>query len=746
MSFIDCIEKNVKENILDKRDVDKLTKRYNELKARYIQNMDDGQAAIQAANRVAEIEAEKLVQKRRNQIQHTLKWKEHRQKIESRGVSAAKYTEDLYNRTYIRKRGVFNDLVQNLEDFANEFETDFFGLKRKSDGIRDVIKEALGEDSGNAAAKDLGAAVKNTFELAHARYKAAGGIMGKIENYFPVQHRREAVEELVNSKIKEFGDAAEGRAKAKEEWVGFTINKIDINKMKSVETGLPVKPEHLQEVLEDHFDLILDGQDPELDGRIAKGLEKLGLRDPDPSGLRDASRYYKWKSADDFMDYNARFGAGDNGLYKTITGYLDSLSRDIAMMEVISPDPFGIANGLDSMMKMEGSSKIRRDAAMGAFRVISGEADRWNKGNVWWEELFYKGVDNGLGWLRSAQLGAATLSAVSDATFAVATAKANKLSSVRVMKNYFTMINPASKQDRALAQRAGILADHIMGRSISDTRFAGERMGGKVADFLSNATNKLSGLDIHTRATADAVAVEGMAMLADLAERKTAWKDLAPEDRAVFEAYDIGERDWKLIMETEAHEIEEGFKVIRARDIVEKRRGVDLRQMELEHEMVQTAKTRQVKAKKRLLEVESKNQIAQMAREKLDRVQEVIENNPDLPVDELTELYKPEMDSVREELKKLGIRKRKPETALEEINKIEAEFEDANNEFEMAVRELKRAQPESRKRAEAEVFTEAQQVASKINDWIFDMQQKQPMSPQQWPSLMGLGSGNRREH
>ena len=61
--------------------------------------------------------------------------------------------------------------------------------------------------------------------------------------------------------------------------------------------------------------------------------------------------------------------------------------------------------------------------------------------------------------LRSAMLGSASISALSDSTFIVASARLQGLSGTRAIAKYAKQLNPASSADREIARRSGYIAE-----------------------------------------------------------------------------------------------------------------------------------------------------------------------------------------------------------------------------------------------------------------------------------------------
>ena len=73
-------------------------------------------------------------------------------------------------------------------------------------------------------------------------------------------------------------------------------------------------------------------------------------------------RFLAFKSADDWMAYQTRFGNADP--YKTMLDHINSMSRDIATIKILGPNPDAIHTWAKSM--------IRKQAAIDAANEAKG--------------------------------------------------------------------------------------------------------------------------------------------------------------------------------------------------------------------------------------------------------------------------------------------------------------------------------------------------------------------------------------
>lgn len=72
MSFLKCIQDKIDSKLIAPREAKSLQKKFETLKKRFTNTMGDEDAAGQAALNIIQVEAQRLAQKKRNQIQHTL--------------------------------------------------------------------------------------------------------------------------------------------------------------------------------------------------------------------------------------------------------------------------------------------------------------------------------------------------------------------------------------------------------------------------------------------------------------------------------------------------------------------------------------------------------------------------------------------------------------------------------------------------------------------------------------------------
>ena len=530
-SFDDCIRQHMAEKRLDPKKAEALLEKYNNLKSKYEKFQGAG-AADKAAQDIVQAETDAALQKARNLRQHGIKVRELEIKFAKSKGSIANKVENEYQLASWQGQSVKGTVHSFMDKIADDIGGDFFGFSRNHELIKSSLRSLLGETVDDPNASKIAEVFRKSFDYLHSRYKASGGVIGFQKNYFPQVHRAEAI-----------------RTVSKQEWVDYTMPKLDLEKMIDETTGLPFDEVKLRGVLDGVYDDITTG------GRSSSGGKRVSF-----DARKSSSRFLNFKKADDFLEYNSRFGMGDSGLLESFLGYIDSYSRDIGILETLGPKPDKMASLFDSKMVDGKTSKIKRDWMAGQYKVLRGFGGGEVEGTF---SRLFSGVQN---WIRASSLGSASISAMSDTAFVSATAKVHGLSSTRVLGKYLKIMT-GNKDLNQIARRSGFLAHVINGNVLADTRFAGEVMTGKFTRALATATNKLSGLHAMTRATQDAIALEFNGTLAELVSSKTAWAGLSPDFKNALNRVGFNEDDWGHVLKAKTLESPYGGKFLMTNDM-----------------------------------------------------------------------------------------------------------------------------------------------------------------------------------
>lgn len=556
MAFINCIQGKADAGLLTPKQALELQGKYDSLVKRYTNTMGNEQAAAQAAADLVKVEASVLAEKKRNQINGALAQTriagELDKLIKKTGIKYDEAVRDLLERSYARKQTVMKQYLTNLDEFVEEYRSKYAGIYRKSSGMRDIVSEMLGKNTGSAEAKKFSSALREVYDYAHARYKNAGGIIGKLDNYFPQVHK---YQELKKVSFKE--------------WYEYLRPRLDIDRMIDFETGLPFTEKKLLAQMKGDYEAIVTRGLSEIQKRAKDGKKTFGFGG-ELSQRKQSSRFYHFKDADSFLEYNERFGVGENGLFDATINHLESLARDTGILETLGPTPNSLMRFLDVQVTASGANVTSQKWIKGMYDALTGFVDS-DAGEPWWFSV----TANLRNLFSSAYLGSAPISAIADTAFIGATANLNKLSATQTLKRYLKMLNPLSSSDRQLARQSGYIADIARGSALADVRFTGENMGGPWTAWLAQFTNRASGLHAMTKAAADSISMEMEAALARKLDAKMSWKSIEKEFRDNLEVNGITEKHWEIFKKADLFEPEKGIKFLRSQEVAVAK-GVDL--------------------------------------------------------------------------------------------------------------------------------------------------------------------------
>ncbi len=523
MSFRDCILGKIEKGALEKNKGEALLKKYDATLERYNVRGLGPTAAASAAEDLLKTELAVVEKKQRNIRQHALKQQEINLKLNK---EAAKGTIEkaVSNELHLaadRVETVRNWAMSMLSDVADKLAVNWNGLSKDYAGFEKGLRSMLGEVGHGAEAEKLGNAMKTVFESMRERFSQAGGVIGKIDNYFPQVHAKETI-----SKV------------SSEEWKNFISPLLDNKKMINEDTGRAFTPAELSSVLDNTYKNIVTSGRHDM-AKLSTHGEMIVGRGGDLDMAESQSRFLHFKDADSFLTYNSKFGVGDNGLMAAFTGHIQTMSRKIAVLEKFGPKPNAMMKFMDFKMKAEGQAPFKRRWAQAEYRILTSQFEHGDADSTWYRML--TGTQN---WIRGSMLGGGVLSALPDTMMMSATAKINGLDAVRTLGNYLHGILPGSAEVKTLAHRSGYISEVISGSALGDTRFAGESAGKGAPRYFANMMNEISGLQRTTRATMDAISMEASATLAEHIETKTPWTDLHPDLKNNLEHYGFTESDW----------------------------------------------------------------------------------------------------------------------------------------------------------------------------------------------------------
>ncbi|GGD73843.1 hypothetical protein [Croceicoccus mobilis] len=416
-----------------------------------------------------------------------------------------------------------------IDRLLADHSSNLLGKVRNKAQLSDIVRELFGENTGNASARELAQAWSDAAEMLRMRFNAAGGDIGRLERWgLPQAHDSQAV-----------------RKAGFDAWRAEILPRLDPERMIDKTTGQPFTPEALDGALREIFETIRSDGMNKVENPGAAGGKSM-------ANQRGDARFFVFRSADDWMAYSEAFGAGN--AFDAMMGHIDMLSRDIAMMEVLGPNPNAtidwVKGSIDKSAKID---QAPNSAAPEAAHKGAAVIDRL------WREL--KGENSrpesrklalAFSSLRSlqtaAKLGGAFLSGFSDQAFSMTTRAFNGLSIASSVTDHMKLFRPGSKADQLAAVRLGLIADEWSSRTASQNRYLAEELTGEVSRRLAEGVLRVSGLSRWTQTGRWAFGMEYLGHVT--AEAGKSWDNLHPAFRGSLERYGIDAAGWDAIRAT----------------------------------------------------------------------------------------------------------------------------------------------------------------------------------------------------
>lgn len=546
-----CIPELQGQNKLSRDQAERAQNLYDDLERDYSTKFGKQAAEAMASEETARrFEADALNRKRQAALQvtaqQTIAADVRRFRTDNPGAAAeallASDDRAPYFNVEFRSKAIANEHFAMMNGILEKHSRNVVGQVRDYVTLRDVVREAFGEDSGNGNAKEMAGAWLDTAESLRLRFNESGGAIGKLDKWgMPQVHNMLAV-----------------RAVPFEEWRDFIHPMLDPQRMLD-ETGSPMTPGQMELALRSVYETISsDGWNDRRAGAFVGS--KLANRHQD-------SRFLVFKNADSWLQYAEKFGRPLSGIsekidpggavFDAMISHVHGMSRDIALMQRLGPNPEATMRWITDGLKIEahqskhaGTNRIKKAKGSAIrldnmFQELTGGFDIENEGLA----RFMQGARS---WEAAAKLGGAVISSTGDVATQITTRRFNGLPAIKAAADYVGSLKPSSAADRAHAARQLYIADRAIRTMGAYSRWTGETMTGEIPARLSDAVMQLSYL---SKWTDDGHRLFNHQVWASITDRsQQAWGTLNPRFRAMFERYGLGERDWNAIRSTPLEE------------------------------------------------------------------------------------------------------------------------------------------------------------------------------------------------
>lgn len=439
----------------------------------------------------------------------------------------------------LQHRGNLATVQSIMADFLSGVQSRAFGLKQNAALPRHTVSALYGKNVPDEAAKQGAKAWDQAMKWWMDGMRRTGVPVGKLEDWRLPQH-------FDAGAVRALGK--EGFQARMEDW--WRDGKLALRDWQAGGEArlVPGKDDaRVREIFDRAYENITTGGDASLEPGAARNstlADRYGRR-----------RAFEWTSDDAWLEFNRTLGVGDDAIGELMVRHMDSMSRDLAVAQVLGPDPDRAARTLTQMYQKEGGSRFWANKLNAIYEISSGKA------SAPVSQRLALGAQSFRSFLGSAQLGSAILSAPTDFGFTKATAAWHGLDMTKIMGDYVSRLKPGSMADRAEAMRSGLILEvglrglHDAARDTIGDVVGRQGVGGKAdaaLNGLSQVTGRMiefviraQGLGHHTQILRDAIGAQVQAHLGDLASKS--WDQLPKVDQRTFRTYGMGKEEWETL-------------------------------------------------------------------------------------------------------------------------------------------------------------------------------------------------------
>jgi hypothetical protein len=436
-------------------------------------------------------------------------------------------------------------LLSMLDDVMEKAGKGLLGVQRGVAHFPNIVKEAMGEDTGDVLAKTIAQAYKKVGDIAVDRFNAAGGLMRKLENYG----------------LPQPSNAAKLHGK-KDEWIERHLDGwVDWSRTKYAD-GSPVPEDKRRMYLEEMYETKYQDGVNKLDETAFRGNGRaLG-------NALDRQRLLFYKDSASWMAAHDAYG--DGNVMDLIFNHLTHLANATATVRTLGPNPELTLEAAKAFaLKKAGEiSALAKDAAEGAFKnKVAPAADiLMNRNPMEAESPLANTVSTVSNYLVAAQLGQAVLMALGDFGTKRLVQMFHGLNAGGGLGHYLRALT-GSAEAKQIAASSGFAWDEAWRSLYATERFTGfNTYGNYLSKRVADVAIRTSGLGPHTRAVKDAARTETMAAFA--LHRGKEFEDVP--FRALLETNGVTKAEWDKFRNGDVFSPRPGVELLRPIDFAEK--------------------------------------------------------------------------------------------------------------------------------------------------------------------------------
>jgi hypothetical protein len=585
--FENCIRSAQTQGALSEDEADALIDRYNEhvegLRASGVRDADAGAKAALAKEKDGEAAIKRAVAQGAEEARDELagyfqKYRDRKGRPDVFNAAMNVFENFGFGAATSSAAGLahakFNLAISGMADMLSTFRrTAITGRRMNIPQAENVVKEILGEATGNLEAKGFASATQDAFEKVRqdfnkaARYEA----IGKLDyGYLPQNHNAQKMLDIKGTPEEKYKAWSDQFRK----W--FDPNPDPI-------TGAPLSPERTEAALRSTWRRVITGG----------GIDREPSTRPFGLGAvanqRSEQRFWHPKDAESWIAWNKEFGDGDPIV--AIFQHLRGMTKDIALMERLGPNPSATTEWIKQVVEKEVQKQQVGDPSLYTKRMLHFNPEKslpfriqsmydYLRGDEVVSKKIASFVGSTRNVLTSAELGlTSVLAAAQDPFVDMAARHLTGLPQGKALTSIFTAL---SKEKSEVSVRAGLgLSDfkHIMG---TESRYAGTLGGSEITRWVADRVVHWNGLEPMTQARQHDFGMSFMGALADHSENKVGFDDLPRFLRRSMEDYGLATQDWDKLRAIDVfHPQPDSAGILRPSDVADKNQKLGERYLEM---------------------------------------------------------------------------------------------------------------------------------------------------------------------
>lgn len=447
-----------------------------------------------------------------------------------------------------RVDAIQKDALRQMLQTMEATEPRLVGLWEDAEGVRNLVRELHGEKTGDTRAAVGAAKFKEIAEALRQRYNRSGSDVGRLEDWgMPHHHSQIRVARAGRGAwLKTLSTAERAKAVlfdtpppkewARDHWVADLLPRL--NRSRYVrEDGSRMGEAELTELLQGIWLTISTG-----------GLNKTVPGQHHGSGARanrgGEARQIHFKDADAYLDYQNNFG--EKTAYEVLIDHIESVSRDIAAVEMFGPNPDHVFRLLSDQAAKQMAEA--NPAGMGTIKKQQVTVENYFNHETGRtlpvaSERLARTFDAIRNSLVSNRLGSAFLTSITDEGTMMRMASVNNLPQMQLWRNELKAMNLADREEKRLANRAGLGLNTMIA---SLNRFGNQSLGSGWTSKIAMATLRASGLTAITESRRRAWGATYMSAVGQVAKTTRRLADLDPTDHRILLSKGITEMDFAV--------------------------------------------------------------------------------------------------------------------------------------------------------------------------------------------------------